>query len=232
MIFNAKDCLPLVIEWQQSRKAETLASIIQFCKGLTEAIASSYGPIYRDDLIQEGYARIVYALPYFNKSAGKLHTFLTTVIHNACRTYLKRQTRNDVDELTELSFAEVYVGEDTSILTDCICRNRQRFPSLPVDRLDAMTSFIIEATRMEITRSGIITGLIDRYGVARNIAKVLYYSTIIYLRGKLLDQRTWGDVDKNPTNEFTLYEDFKSLLGAEAYKRLSLILHDLPVQYP
>ena len=65
VIFDCDHVTSLLIEWQASKDPALEGQILEGSKNLVEALVSRFDPMYRDDLIQEVYARILYACKYF-----------------------------------------------------------------------------------------------------------------------------------------------------------------------
>lgn len=237
MIFENDDLTPLVIQWQGTRDSDVLDKIVIGSRRLVEAIVSMYEPSYRDDLIQESSLRIVYSLPYFNAERSKLHTFLTTVIHNACKTYVRRQynyeSANDSldDGVNDIGHEDVTIHIEDTMMADCICRNRQRFPSLSQEVIDGATAFIIIALRnAPISKRAVVEALSGYYQLDKAQANVVYISTVVYLRHKYYTAIVTKPV--RVSDEFSLDTDFMYVMGEQLYRKMSTILSGLTIRMP
>ena len=79
MIFDSEYVAALVKEWRSTKDEELLAEILEAARSLIEAIASSFDPYFREDLIQEAFAKVQYAIPIL------IRTF-PTYIHISLRS--------------------------------------------------------------------------------------------------------------------------------------------------
>lgn len=231
MIFDAERITELVLEWQRTKDEDVLTEILEGSTSLIEAIVSSYSSVYREDLIQEAYARIHYALPYFNPHISSLHNYLTTVIRNICHTYATKQDKEPVIEVdlyvTAADDMELDTPDDT--LTSLITRNRIRFPSLPASELDHITSFIYYAIMDDGVNRKIVSALVDQFCIHRTMAQVLYQSTLVYLR--LLNIGYAKPLTSKDT-ELTLLPDIKEALGDGAYNRMLVVFAGMNIRLP
>lgn len=229
MIFENDEVTELVIHWQQTGDSITLGEIFVKSKSLVEAIVSSYGAQYRDDMIQEAFLKIHRAITYYDKRFS-LHNYFTTVIHNSCRTFLKKQSRTlllyeDYDYAGEELFEYIL---DDDVLNDVIVRNRERFPSLPVNVCDDITEYIICSMTEGISKSrGIVSNIVKEFDISRSIATVIYHSTLVYLRGKYKDHAVANEIKDY---EFTLLQDLRSVIGDTAFARITLLFSGMYIR--
>lgn len=230
MIFNGSQVTAMVMQWQQTRDAVLLERILDSSKSLVEAIISGYGTHNREDLIQDAIAKIIFSLPYYSLGHGSLHNYLTTVIRNSSATVYNKEARHDCDEL-ELSIIgnSQYVSEE-DILQELIVFARVRFPSLPVNLIDNMVEYISNALLYEHTGKGrgIVSALVTEYDISRNIAYVVYNSTLIYLRRKYIDYC----VSPSQPDEFSIMTDMKMLLGERNYELVATIFLNMYLKFP
>lgn len=216
MIFDCDHVTKLVGIWQQKQDEGTLIAILDGCLHLVEAIVSKYDPIYRDDLKQESFLRIQYSLKYFDSNISSLHNYLTTVIINACNTFMSKQSRLPMDDMeldpdvepADLE-ADYSAGED--MLTELRVRNRNRFPSLPVEEIDGVTDTIYYYVMDTGCKSrSLITKLSSQYNMPRQRVSIIYTSTLIYLKNRYASYST---VPLVGSDEFSIIEDLRELVG-------------------
>lgn len=234
MIFDAERITELVLEWQKTRDEDVLTDILEGCTSLIEAIVSEFNSVYREDLIQEAYYRIQYALPLFDHYKSSLHNYLTTVIRNICYTYSKKQDKQPVIEcdfqLIHDGLERGSDGGELDLLTNLIARNRKRFPSIPVDDIDHITLFIFYALRDDGMSRNVVSQLAVRLCVDRSLAKIFYQSTVMYLRALNIQNSrlslSSGD------DEFTLLPDIKEIMGKDAYECIAVIMSGMIIKLP
>jgi len=235
MIFDAERVTELTIKWQRTKDEDTLDDILQSCTSLIEAIVSSFDNVYREDLIQEAYYRIQYALPFFNPHISNLHNYLTTVIRNICYTYTSKQDKEPNIEydyqIAHDDFDDRYydnVGE-LDVLTVLIARNRSRFPSIPVDDIDHITAYILYALQNDEASRKIIAQLSVQFSIERSLTQIFYYSTVIYLRALNIQQ---AKLSPNKDYEFTLLPDIEEVMGKKVYERMAVIMSGMTIKLP
>lgn len=230
MIFDAVSITELVLEWQRTKDEDILAEILQGSTSLIEAIVSSYNSVYREDLIQEAYARIQYALLYFNPHISNLHNYLTTVIRNTCHTYVTKQDKEpDIEVDLFVTSAHIDIESHDDVLTYLITRNRIRFPSIPAYELDHITSFIYYSIRDDGMNRKIITAMVDQFCIHRAIAQILYQSTVVYLR--LLNIGHAKPLTSKDI-EITLLPDIREALGEDVYNRMLVVFAGMNIRLP
>jgi hypothetical protein len=230
MIFDAERITEMVLEWQRTRDEDILTEILQGSTSLIEAIVSSYSSVYRDDLIQEAYARVQYALPYFNPHISNLHNYLTTVIRNTCHTYATKQDKEpDIEVDLFVASTSVDLESPDDVLTNLITRNRIRFSSIPASELDHITSFIYYSIRDDGMNRKIIAAMIEQFCIHRTLAQVIYQSTVVYLRLLNIGHAkplTTKDI------EITLLPDIKEALGEVVYNRMLVVFAGMNIKLP
>jgi len=119
---------------------------------------------------------------------------------------------------------------NSEIVEDVICRNRERFPSLPPEVIDDITEYImIRLSGNTGKRRGLVAEIMKNFCISRNVATVVYHSTIIYLRGKYDRSAVNGNT---APNEFSLIPDLCEELGDVAVDRLRLLFSGLCVRIP
>lgn len=229
MIFDCEYVTKLVLEWQVTKDTDLLERVFMGCNTLVEVIVSSYDYNYREDLIQEAHARILYALPYFSPRVSTLHNFLTTVIRNMCATYLKKNTlyEGELDiDLYEYEGQTDYIDEE-DILNEVIIRNRKRFKSIPTKVIDDATEIVINSLLDGDGVQHIISELI-KLGLTKYLARVLYESILVYLRIKNI-------TCANPSmdvNELSILPDFKEFLGDRLYQAVVTVFGGMYIRIP
>jgi len=236
MIFDNDKVTTLAIIWQQTRDPQMLERIILGSTSLVEAIVAGYGYTHKDDLLQESFSRIIYALPHFNPRISSLHNYLTTVIRNTCSTFLSKENKqpnNDV-ELNINIFLEPLEDDSkigNGILSELIARNRLRFPNLGVSIIDSATKLIYDAVRYGIVGKsrGIIVALMNECCIKRPIATIIYHSTLAYLRSKYYSNAKEPDPE---SQEFSLLTDLREAIGAENYSRILLVFSGMYIKIP
>ena len=235
VIFDAASVTKLTVKWQRDKDEDTLAEILQGCTSLIEAIVSSFDSVYREDLIQEAYYRIQYALPFFNPHISSLHNYLTTVIRNICYTYTSKQDKEPYVEydyqITHDDIDHRYYNDagELDVLTVLIARNRNRFPSIPVDDIDHITAYIFYALQSDGVSRRIIAQLATQFSIERSLAQIFYYSTIIYLRALNIQQ---AKLPSDKDIEFTLLPDIKEAMGEKVYERMAVIMSGMIIKLP
>jgi hypothetical protein len=232
MIFDADEVTKSVVEWQRNKSAIALDNIYLGTDKLIEAIVSYYDPIFRDDMIQECRLKLITGALQGYDSSYSLHTYLTTVFHNCCKTYMKKQYRiSNLYEDFEIVEKEPIINvKDTDTIEDVVCRNRERFPSMPVEVIDDISEYILTRLTDDMSKKrGMVIEIMTNFGVSRHIATIIYHSTIIYLRGKY-DINTIN-ISKS-SYEFSLLPDLREELGEAAVHRLTLVFSGLCVKIP
>jgi len=232
MIFDADVVRTLVVDWQRTKSCAVLERIYDGTNKLIEAIVSYYDPIYRDDMIQECRLKLISGALQGYDSAYSLHTYLTTVFHNCCRTYMKKQYRisnlldEDAEPLERVSSDSVSCSD---MIEDAICRNRDRFPSIPTEVVDDMTEYIITRLSGNIGKKrGLVAELMANFCMSRHVATTVYHSTIIYLRGKYDN----GAKISKDCSEFSLMPDLREELGDGAVQRLIIMFSGVCIRVP
>lgn len=231
MIFDNDAATELVVEWQVSKDGLLLERIIDASIPLVESIASQFDSEYRDDLIQESIASIIYAIEFYDITIARLYSYLSAVIRNACIIYMRSATRDPLIPLDadDIALPQYDDGDDSDIIARLIAHNRRRFPSLPVDDVDDATEYIYCSIRDGIwgKSRGIVSHLTDM-GFPRNVATVLYHSSIVYLRSLYARFGT----SKRTNGEFTLLPELEKLVGAALHDRVMVIMSGMYIKIP
>lgn len=230
MIFEGKEVTILVVEWQHTHDDVLLSDILEKSQKLIEAIVSCYNPEHRDDLIQESYVRLQYAMKFFDPRISSLHNYFTTVIRNVCATYLRKQGKEtpvDID-LQLIGDRDCYPIDDTELLVDLIAHNRKRFPSIDCSELDDISEYIYYSLIDNTSRRGIVARIMSMYDLSRTVVTVIYHSSIIYLRSKYI---LVGDESYDP-QEFSLMVDLKEKLGDKVFAEIETLFSGMYVKFP
>lgn len=234
MIFDCEHVTLLVEEWKSSRDILLLDNILAKSNSLIEAIVSTFNPEYRDDLIQEARAKVIYALPFFDDNISNLHTFLTTVIKNICISYTQKQYKRDAVLDIDIDYLDNLIPKDSVIeldisLDELIARNRKRFPSIPVDTIDSMSEHIYYGLSYGEKYYSIITTISNDVGCSKGISKIVLYSTMMYMRARLVEHAV---VNNSDNVEMTLLPDIKEIFGSDAYHKFSAVMAGMYIRFP
>jgi RNA polymerase sigma factor (sigma-70 family) len=231
MIFENDTVTKLVISWQQDKNPETLNEIVSGSQHLIEAIVSMYNPTCRDDLIQEAFTKLIRAIEVFDPAVATLHTYLTTVIRNACISWLSKY------DIFTLSMDEIeIIGPDEddhedafSALTELIVHNRDRFHSLPVEVIDDITETIFARLRGGAVRTKTVSMVAEQLGYDRSIVAAIYSVSIIFLRSHYIKYRRTGGCQ---IDEFSLLPEVRQLIGDDLYKQLLMLFSGFSIKIP
>lgn len=232
MIFDAEVVKLLVVEWQRTKSDAVLERIYGETNKLIEAIVSYYDPLFRDDMIQECRLKLITGALQGYDSGYSLHAYLTAVLHNCCRTYMKKQYRisNLFEDFELVESKPPEAPSNAEIMEEVICRNRDRFPSLPSEVIDDITEYIMTKLSGSVCKKrGIVAEIMAHFRISRHVATTVYHSTIIYLRGKYSDCS--NNISKD-THEFSLIPDLEEELGEIAVERLTVMFSGLCIRIP
>lgn len=243
MIFDQNKVTQLVLGWQRENDPAALEQIAEETRSLIEAIVSGYPSDFREDLIQESSLKIQYSLKYY-KADFSIHNYFTTVIHNACRTFIRKQYRDlelydsefeyveheDDDSERECQDNVYHYLRDDDSLSELIVRNRIRFPSLPVSIIDDASEIIIVSLRDGLygRSRGIIAEIARQCGIQRQVAAIVYYSSLIFLREKFIGYACKECED----DELSLMRDLKEIVGNVMFRRVTVLLSGIPFRLP
>ena len=239
MIFNEEKVQSLVIQWQEDNDKDILEHILKETTGLIEVIVSTFDPIYRDDMIQESFIKVMSVLYLYTPARGKLHSFLTSVIRNECSSYIQHVNRslNITTEVIESGIIEYHSEVDYTetdndeLLQKLIIRNRSRFPSLPTTIIDPATELIfksIQDCRIGTSR-GTISKIVELYNIDRNKATVMYHSTLVFMRLSMLSN---ASCDGDEFHEFSLMRDFQDIVGNTNCSSISMLFSGMYIKFP
>jgi hypothetical protein len=236
VIFNCDHVTALVEEWVSYADSDVLDLILNESTSLVEVIVSRYPREHREDLIQVCLIRIPFAVKHFNPEIANLHTYLTSVFINRCNTYVEKENREIrlsamLSKWDEPMVYEFRVSDD-AIREELVIRNRERFPNIPVDVLDGATDYIYSCMLDGVygKSRGAISNLMQEYGFKRNVATVIYHSSLIYMRRKYEGFAAYEHDDE--LAEFSLLPDLREVVGDEAYNRISIIFSGLYFKVP
>lgn len=235
MIYEAAAITELIKSYRDTSNPETLKEIILLHVPLAEVIASKFPSQYREDLIQELLKQVPYIVDKF--TIGKnLHNYVTTAFTNTCRSVtnskrLRRETDFVFEEVVEHPREDSYDKEH--ILKLAIEHNRQRFPSLDIDAIDAATKYCVTALYENTEKKrGIVKLLMNVCNFQRPVATVVYHSTLVYLR-TLYQEFTvvYIDYDED-SNEFTLLPELEKLLGQKLFDQMMVLFAGFNIKIP
>ena len=231
MIFDNVTITEKVISWQQDQNPDTLAEIIEGSQGLVEALVSGFDPSFRDDLIQESYMKVVYVLNLYNPDIATLHTYLTTVIKNACLSWLAKYDQVFVDiDMIDLSGGQPYSKDDLDcILQELITNNRIRYPSIDTEDLDSMTELIFGYLNDGSSKHKIIRMLVEVMDMNRPLVASIVASSIIYLRSHYGYSTTKPSASRL---EFTLLPELKEIVGQRKYDQILTLFSGFTIKIP
>lgn len=233
MIFDGDYVSDLVRRWKLTHDNKILELIVEHSENLIGAIVSSYDSIYRDDLIQEASLKLSYAVQFYDPSIATIHTYFTTIIKNACLTFLRKQYRYaeelDID-IQPLGHADSTWLDKEDILTELIQRNRKRFPNFPSDMIDAITEYIFDELTFDGSRRQIVDELCEAFGCSRIEASAIYVSTIMYLRYSYKDFATICKTQYD--DEYSIIPDIRDIFGNHVADTLCKVLSGLQVKFP
>lgn len=231
MIFDCDEVTTLVLEWQRTKERVTMDRILELSMRLIEALVSQYDPTQREDLIHQAVLRVMYASQYYLPNVGNLHNYFTTVIKNACVTYLQKQVREptiDLELITASVTDKSYTDDDT--LQDLMVRNRKRFPSIPACELDDISELIYyHLVDGEGKAKGLVVMLMEQYNLQRPIATCVYHSSLIYLRSRF---KTFAMKATDDPDEFSILPDLEEVVGPQAYSNILLMLSGMYIKIP
>ena len=239
MIFNEEKVQSLVIQWQENKDKDILEDILKEATGLIEVIVSTFDPIYRDDMIQESYIKVMSVLYLYSPSRGKLHSFLTSVIRNECSSYIQHVNRslNITNEVIESGIIDCHSDLDYTetdndeLLQKLTIRNRTRFPSLPTTIIDTATELIFKSIhdgRIGKSR-GTISKIVELFNIDRNKATVMYHSTLVFMRLSMLSNAACGETE---FHEFSLMNDFQEIVGNTNCNSISILFSGMYIKFP
>jgi len=243
MIFENDKVTQLVNRWQRTHSKDVLDRIVELSTPLIEAIVSSYPSDLREDLIQESTMKLINACKYFNSGNGSLlHNYFTTVVHNACISFISKPKELLIDdnnleaqEEDEYESNEIEDGSKPEVpedlqdlLPELILYLRKRFPSLPASVLDESAEIAFSALKNEEPSKIIIDTIQQATCCAKSISTVIYQSIMIYLRYRTISNAKTPDYE----NEFTLIQDMRLILGEEVYRKIMIIFAGMYLKLP
>jgi hypothetical protein len=236
MIFDNDAITAKVKIWQNTYDSEVLESIMLKSNALIEVIVSRYPSDYREDLIQECRLKLLIVLQKFDVDRGKLHSFLTTVFNNCCKSFvsaLNKTLELDSIDVVEESYS-VDVKYDNVLLKDLIIRNRKRFSSVSVNIIDVISTTIYFNLINDVDgKSRKMLQSITAFGMNRYVASIIYRSSLVYLRNRLLQHTLKEDEEKiHIETEMSLLVDFKEYVGEELFSKLSILFSGAYIKFP
>jgi RNA polymerase sigma factor (sigma-70 family) len=219
-IFNTEVIADLVRQYQAGNK-EVIESILEECTPLVNYMVRNCNPADDDDMRQEVFIKIIKSLEHFNPDKANVHTYFSRVIRNTCITHFHKDMRGAGDcDLDDESQGLESIGisfklDDT--MSDLLQRNRQRFPSMPAAKIDAITEMAYLSIYDGLDKGRTVVRQISKtYDMPRENALAIYSSTIIYLRQKFSEScDNVVEID-----EFSLLPELKELLGEDNFSKL------------
>jgi DNA-directed RNA polymerase specialized sigma24 family protein len=232
MIFNNSLVTELVLRWQNTRDPKILDYIIKESTPLVEAIISSYDYSHREDLIQESLLRIQYAIQFFDPDISNLHNYLTTVIRNISASFLSKQSKEPEINIDDVSWGWIDDRQldNEDILSDLIERNRQRFPSIPVNVIDEVTEHIYQELVQNSASRKVVADVSTVFNLPKPVATTIHQSTLIWLRSKYSSYAKLKPLKLN--EELTTLPDLCDLIGKVAYERVMISLSGMTLRIP
>ena len=231
VIFDCDHVTGLLIEWQNTKDPVLEGQILEGCTSLVEVLVSRFDPMYRDDLIQEAFARILYACKYFLPAIGNLHNYLTSVINNTCITYLAKQAKyisvedfmenpEDVEEYID-TLQAVEIVDHMDLLAELKERNRKRFPGLPAEDLDMISEAVYTALQTNGSYpKGLAKTLSETRCLSITITRTVCNSSLIWLRYTNLTNAT---VHSDHVPELTLLKDLEEIVDEKTFKKIRIV---------
>lgn len=188
-------------------------SLVRQCQPLVEAIATdlSSSGRYREDLIQEGYVKLLKLLnsrkfvPNGRETGGDFHSWLSFALRNCMIDYLRKQKdHEDLPDDIPYKFTL-----DVSNLTALQSWAVARFPSLPPELTSDAAIYIHYALREDVHRKylGTIITLGTVYDLDPPTAKLLYHSCRIFIQS--------GDANSSDALLLASHENYANTLIPE-----------------
>lgn len=234
-IFNHSAFLDAYARYMYDSSA--LDDLLSLLTPLAEVIASSFSndSEYREDLIQECMARAIKALPSYDPSVAKPHSYFTSVFRNICITYITKQTKQPLVDLAVLNMERCYDTASKSssvILEELLIRNRERFPSVDVGTLDGLTVHIykhINSGSRPGSSNGIIKSAMSEFHAERRTITIIFHSTLVWLRAHYIN---YSYYDCKIPGEMTVLYDVYEIFGEDVYEYMSTVFAGLSIKLP
>jgi len=232
VIFDCPHITEILVEWQASKDPALEGQILEGCQSLVEALVSHFDPMYRDDLIQEAFSRILYACKYFMPSIGNLHNYLTSVINNTCITYLTKQAKyvSVEDFMENPEDAEAYIETLQAVevtehlellLPDLKARNRMRFPTLPAEDLDSISEAVYNALCSNGSYpKGLAKMLSETRRIPITVARTVCNSSLIWMRYTNLSN---ASIHSDHIPELTLLKDLEEIVDEKTFRKIRIV---------
>jgi RNA polymerase sigma factor (sigma-70 family) len=238
MIFDCEHVTDLLLQWQATKNPKLEADILQGSTKLIEAIVSTFDPTYRDDLIQESYARLLYACNYYSVNVGNLHSYFTSVIRNTCITYLQKQPRDtSIDDMIDedqepAEYTRAITVTDhrdsDDLLTELTERNRKRFPSVPISDIDAISEHIYYALKNSGSYPRELPKILsERMCIPIVLIRMICNSSIVWMRYTNISNAMLGHTEPS---EFTLLKDLEDVVDANTYRTLRIVFSGMTLR--
>lgn len=231
MIFDGQEVTKLVIEWQKYRNCEVLNDILAKSHSLVEVIVSGYDHAHRDDMIQEAYLRIQYALPFYASRYGTLHNFLTTVIHNICATYMKKASSYNHESIDDAEYDILDDINHTDIATeqDVLEYIRSRYTTIPAVDLDEIVEMIYFAMMYEDRPKNVILSITSNTSITKQVVTSIYNSIQVYIRYNMLG---YAKKSVYVLSELNVLNDLRYVVGETLFNEIMIVFSGINIKIP
>lgn len=163
-----------------------LEDLLGYCQPLVEAIATdlSTSSRYREDLIQEGYVKLLKLFnnykfkPNGNKSGGDFHSWLSFSLRNCMVDYLRKQRDHD-DFPEDILYHPNVVYDNSHEVSQWALA---RFPQLPEELVKDAAHYVYHSLQEDVFKKsvGIISTLNVVYDLDTNFSRLFYHSCRIF----------------------------------------------------
>jgi len=228
-IFDADKVSSLITLWTETGDKKVLDEILINTQELANYIAYRYSSDRAEDLAQEALIKVMNSLQHYDSNISNVHTYFSTIIRNSCITqYAKAKTTDNCDPMDEMENSILFQtidstdAEEYSDIQELVLRNINRFPSLSPDLVTKVTKSIYYLTRDGIHNKsrGIVSNLVKNFKIGRVQAKILYRSTLTYMRMQRLSNSQY----KNQIlQEMTILPEVREFLGEEMFSKFMCI---------
>lgn len=222
-IFDGEKVSSLILRYNETGDNTVLDEILINTQELANYIAYRYSSDRAEDLAQEALIKVMNSLKHYDPNISNVHTYFSTIIRNSCITqYAKAKVADDCDSIDDvensllLQTIDNTDSEEFSDVQELILRNKQRFTSLSPELVTKVTKSIYYLTRDGIHNKsrGIVSNLVKNFKINRVQAKILYRSTLTYMRMQRLSNSEY----KNPVlQEMTILPEVREFLGVEKF---------------
>jgi len=228
-IFDGEKVTSLISKWIETGDTKVLDEILINTQELANYIAYRYSSDRAEDLAQEALIKVMNSLQHYDPNISNVHTYFSTIIRNSCITqYAKVKNSDDCDSMEDMENSMLFHTidntntEEYSDIQELISRNIDRFPSLSPDIISKVTKSIYYLTRDGIHNKsrGIVSNLVKNFKINRVHAKVVYRSTLTYMRMQRLSNSQY----KNQVlQEMSILPEVREFLGEEMFSKFMCI---------